>query len=213
MSKKVSPSALKGLAGCALSLAVFFSATLHAASINATIACVVSDSNYDGRGDEVNHCKGAPQLVSAAVNGRGGRGHNGTVRWQVEWNISKLKASDIQSAAIVLHTDKGSIDSLDTFLYHIAADRDGSLRPEDFQAPAEPIRDAIMPVVDGERTFTVQVTDLLRKDLNAGHRYFSIQGRVDERKSWGRGLQIVTTGDWKKRYPVLIINEPVAMTK
>jgi hypothetical protein len=171
----------------------------------AAVAGSVSDASVprDGLGDEHTPMpSGAPILVAAAVDASGGPGSNGTIRVQIEWEIAKLALTPlaIASAEVLLHTDKGSVDSLDTTFHAGTADQDGVLADADFQAPAAPIPGAVMPVPDGPPgtagTFAFDVTAPLRQAVARDRSHFSIQGRVDESLTGGgfqRGLQVHTT--------------------
>jgi hypothetical protein len=170
----------------------------------AEMAGNVADANDDGFGDEHNALPGdAPVLVSAGVGQSGGAGSNGTVRIHIEWDISTLGglASSLQSAQVLLRTNRGTIDSLDTAFYASAngdaAAGDGQLSADDFEAPLTPVAGAVMPVsgdenVDG--TFSFDVKSQLVAALEAGRRFFIVQGRVDESLVGpARGLQVYST--------------------
>jgi hypothetical protein len=167
-----------------------------------TIAGNVADSNGDHLGDNANALPGAtPVFMSAGVNQSGGAGSNGTVRMQFEWDMSNISGSvgALQSAQVVLPTNRGTIDSLDTFFYWVAASGDGNLTNSDFEAPAEQIPDAVMPVpqsmpIGGDGTFSFSVLDQLRASAQNGFTFFAIQGRVNESLTGpARGLQVRTT--------------------
>jgi hypothetical protein len=167
-----------------------------------TIAGNVADSNGDHLGDNANALPGAtPVFMSAGVNQSGGAGSNGTVRMQFEWDLSNISGSvgALQSAQVVLPTNRGTIDSLDTFFYWVAASGDGNLTNSDFEAPAEQIPDAVMPVpqsmpIGGDGTFSFSVLDQLRASAQNGFTFFAIQGRVNESLTGpASGLQVRTT--------------------
>ena len=175
---------------------------LAASLIPATIAGNVADANGDGIGDNANDLPGAaPVFMSAGVNLEGGPGSNGTVRMQFEWDMTGVVGSigSLVSAQVTLPTHRGSIDSLDTFFYWIGASGDGKLTNSDFQAPAEQIPDAKMPVPESmpagaEGTFSFSVLDQLRAAATNGYSFFAIQGRVNERLTGSaRGLEVRTT--------------------
>jgi hypothetical protein len=154
----------------------------------ATIAGNVADSNGDHLGDNVNALPGsAPVFMSAGVNQSGGPGSSGTVRMQFEWDTSSFIRSvgSLQSAQVILPTNRGTIDSLDTFFYWVGASGDGNLTNSDFEAPAELIPNAVMPVppstpVGADGTFSFNVLDQVRASAQNGFSFFAIQGRVDE---------------------------------
>ena len=168
----------------------------------ATVAGNVADSNGDHLGDNANALPGStPVFMSAGVNQAGGAGSSGTVRMQFEWDMSGITglAGALQSAQVVLPTNRGSVDSLDTSFYWVAASGDGILTNSDFQAPAEVIPDAVMKVpptmpVGSDGTFSFSVLAQLRASAQNGHTFFAIQGRVDESLAGpARGLQVRTT--------------------
>ena len=166
------------------------------------IAGNVADANFDGFGDNANALPGStPVFMSAGVNGLGGAGSNGTVRMQFEWDMSSIVGSvdALQSASIVLPTHRGTIDSLDTFFYWVAASGDGNLTNSDFESPAEQISDAVMSVppsmpIGADGTFSFSVLAQLRAAAKNGHTFFAIQGRVNESLTGSaRGLEVRTT--------------------
>ncbi|HEX9637472.1 MAG TPA: Ig-like domain-containing protein, partial [Acidobacteriota bacterium] len=170
----------------------------------AEIAGNTADADNNGFGDNHNDLPGpAPVLMSAGVDQAGGAGSNGVVRMQIEWDVSGLKslAGSLESADVILHTNKGTVDSLDTFFYLGSFDQDLLLTDSDFEAPATQIPGVVMPVpavpsgTDG--TFSFDVEGLLNGVLLDDTRdSFSIQGRVNESLVGGgamRGLQVRTT--------------------
>ncbi|MGH9420694.1 MAG: hypothetical protein ACRD3J_12020, partial [Thermoanaerobaculia bacterium] len=94
-----------------------------------------------------------------------------------------------------------TVDSLDTTFYWVATGGDGLLTNSDFESPAEPISDAVMPVpptmpVGADGTFSFSVLSQIREAARNGHAFFAIQGRVDEGASGpARGLEVRTTAD------------------
>jgi len=166
-----------------------------------TIAGNVADSNGDGLGDNANALPGStPVFMSAGVNQSGGAGSNGTVRMQFEWDLSNIgSAGSLQSAQVVLPTNRGTVDSLDTFFYWVSTSGDGNLTNSDFEAPAEQIPDAVMQVpptmpIGSDGTFSFSVLDQLRASAQNGFTFFAIQGRVNESLTApARGLQVRTT--------------------
>jgi hypothetical protein len=172
----------------------------------AEVAGNVADANGDGFGDNHNDLPGAtPVLMSAAVDASGGAGSNGTVRMQIEWNVSGIRglADSLTSAGVTLHTNKGTVDALDTHFFVGSANQDALLTDGDFQAPATQLAGVTMPVPAGPNgtlgSFSFDVLDALRKALrNETTDVFSIQGRVDEGlagQGFQRGLQVYTTAD------------------
>jgi Bacterial Ig domain len=166
------------------------------------IAGNVADANGDGLGDNANALPGStPVFMSAGVSQSGSAGSNGTVRMQFEWDMSSIagSASALQSAVVILPTNRGTSDSLDTFFYWVAASGDGNLTNSDYQAPAERIPDAVMQVpqsmqVGADGTFSFSVLDQVRAAAANGYSFFAIQGRVDESVTGSaRGLQVRTT--------------------
>jgi len=179
----------------------------------AQVACSVSDRNGDNKGDEACPCKGTPLLTSAGANFRGGGpGYNGTVRWQIEWDISSLRGRKIQSAAATISTFKGSVDTENTNIFHVTKDEDGLLTPSDFESPVNKIAIPPMTVIPGESAFTFNVKELLNRDLAKGNRFFSIQGRIaiPSTTKMVRGLQIYTTcvdrPDTNPKHPTLLVH-------
>ena len=127
-------------------------------------------------------------------------GIQGVMRVQIEWNISTLPntAAGIQSAEVMLRTERGTVDSLDTVFFAGTAEQDGVLAVSDFQAPASSISGVTMPVPAGSvagdtGTFVFDVTNEVKAARTAGRNFFSVQGRVNEALAGGgfkRGLQI-----------------------
>ncbi|HSR67473.1 MAG TPA: hypothetical protein VLU25_05985 [Acidobacteriota bacterium] len=121
----------------------------------------------------------------------------GIARIQMEWDIANVPL-EIESATVILTTEKGTVDSLDTFFFVGTAEQDGLLRVSDFEAPANPLSGVVMPVPAGipagqEGTFAFDVTASLQGAVAAGLDFFSVQGRVNESLAGGgpaRGLQI-----------------------
>ena len=88
---------------------------------------------------------------------------------QFEWDMSSIAGlvGALQSAQVVLPTNRGSIDSLDTSFYWVATSGDGTLTNSDFEAPAEVISDAVMKVppampIGSDGTFSFSVLAQLR---------------------------------------------------
>jgi hypothetical protein len=177
---------------------------LAAVAFGAAVAGNVADSNTDGFGDNHNALPGStPVLMSAGVGQSGGAGSNGTVRMEFEWDITNYNslADSLVSASVLLHTNRGTSDSADTFFHWIGADNDGLLTDSDYERTAEVIGDAVMPVpssqlVGEDGTFSIDVLAEVRAAMRAGNTHFSIQGRVNETQAGPvRGLQVYTTAD------------------
>ncbi|HEV8580133.1 MAG TPA: Ig-like domain-containing protein [Thermoanaerobaculia bacterium] len=168
----------------------------------AEIAGNVADSDANGLGDNHNALPGsAPVFISAGVGQSGDAGSNGTVRIQVEWDLSGLQGiGTLTSASVLLHTHRGTVDSLDTSFFAVAGG-DGLLTDSDFQSPGEAIAGAVMPVpplsvlpLGADGTFSFDVIGPLRAAITAGASFFSIQGRVNESLTGpARGLEVRST--------------------
>ena len=170
--------------------------TLHPAAIAGNVA----DSDANGLGDNANALPGSvPVFMSAGVNQVGGAGSSGTVRMQFEWDMSSIVGSlgSLTSAQVVLPTNRGTIDSLDTFFYWVSASADGNLTNSDFESPAQQIAGVVMPVppemqIGADGTFSFNVLSQLQ--ASSSFSFFAIQGRVDEiNATSGRSLQVRTT--------------------
>ena len=194
----------------------------HAAVLDPVeIAGNVADANGDGFGDNANALPGStPVFMSAGVGQSGGPGSNGTVRMQFEWDMSQFitgSAGSLVGAQVILPTNRGTIDSLDTFFYWVGASGDGNLTNSDFEAPAEKIPGVVMPVpqsmpIGGDGTFTFSVLDQVRASAASGFSFFAIQGRVDESfNGSARGLQVRTTASLNvsdNNVPALALETP-----
>ena len=170
----------------------------------AAVAGNVADADEDGFGDNHNDLPGAtPVLMSAAVDSEGGAGSNGIVRMQVEWNVSGIRglAGSLSAASVILTTNKGTVDALDTSFWAGTADQDGALTDSDFEAPATQLAGVTMPVPavpnGTQGSFSFDVLAPLRAALRDDTLdVFSVQGRVDEElagQGSQRGLQVYTT--------------------
>lgn len=145
-------------------------------------------------------------------------GVHGVARVEIEWDILSLAGTELELASVVLTTNKGSIDSLDTFFFVGDGDQDGVLAVSDFEAPATQIPGVVMPVpavAPGiEGTFSFDVTTAVREALADQQSFFSIQGRVDEGLAGGgsaRGLQVYSSASGNlslDREPQLLITVP-----
>ena len=167
-------------------------------TLGAAVAGNVADSDADTFGDNVNSLPGSgPVFVSAGVLQAGGAGSNGTVRIHSEWDITSFPSTSLESAEVLLNTNRGATDSVDTFFFYGTAEGNGTLEVTDFETPATQISGVMMPVtgtvgVDG--TFTLDVTAALQSAITAGFNYFTLQGRVDESSlTAARGLQVRST--------------------
>jgi Big-like domain-containing protein len=170
----------------------------------ADVAGNVADSNADAAGDNHNALPGSvPLLMSAGVSQSGGAGSNGTVRMQIEFDLSSAGplSSSLQTATVHLHTHRGTVDSLDTKFFALAADNDGLLTDSDFAGTGELV--TTMPVpslsampIGSDSTFSFDVIGELRAAIAAGHSILAIQGRVDESLAGpARGLEVYTSAD------------------
>ena len=192
-------SAPSGLTSAARSLV--FTAQPAAFLDGAEIAGGVADATDDGFGDEHNALPGgAPVFASASVGFTGGgAGSNGTARFHVEWDISGL-GTGLDTAEVILHTHRGTIDSLDTFFFS-GAGGNGTLEDTDFEATMEQVQGVVMSVppledmpVGSDGTFTFDVKAQLEAAIAAGASFFSVQGRVNETLTGpARGLEIRTS--------------------
>jgi hypothetical protein len=162
-------------------------------SLGAQIAGNVADENADGSGDNHNNLPGsAPVLMAAAKNATGDPGSNGVVRMQIEWDISGLRnvGHQLQSARVVLNTQRSSDDSEDTQFFvgdPEAMNEDGLLTDDDFEMGLlsdefAPVLVATMPVPDvptgTEGSFDFDVLDGLKAVMAESRTFFSVQGRV-----------------------------------
>jgi hypothetical protein len=175
---------------------------LAATLVPVAIAGNVADSNNDNLGDNANALPGSvPVFMSAGVNQSGGAGSNGTTRMQFEWDMSGISGSlgSLQSAQVILPTHRGTTDAANTFFFWGGVSGDGNLTNSDFEAAAEQIPDAVMPVppsmpVGGDGTFSFSVLGQLRAAAQNGFSFFTIQGRVNESLAGTqRGLEVRTT--------------------
>ncbi len=166
------------------------------------IAGNVADANGDQLGDNVNALPGpTPVFMSAGVNQGGTAGSGGTTRMQFEWDMAGISGSlsNLQSADVILPTNRGTVDSLDTFFYAAGVSGDGNLTSSDFEAPAEQIPGAVMPVppsmqIGADGNFSFSVLGQIRAAAQAGFSFFAVQGRVNESLAGpARGLQVRTT--------------------
>ena len=129
---------------------------------------------------------GFPSLISSAVDSSGAVGFNGTVRTQIEWDLSSITVTDpdeIHSAIVTLTTEIGAGSDVDTAFFVGTGVQDGLLSEDDFEAGAIPLPNVIMPVPAGspgdEGTFIFDVTNGLKEAVKFSLGFLSIQGRVD----------------------------------
>lgn len=187
----------------------------------AEVGGTVADSNNDGIGD--NHMAlpaSVPVFMSAGVGQSGGPGSNGTVRMQFEWDITAFDGSmgALRTAQVILHTHRGTVDSLNTKFFHVQTMNDGALTDGDFAAAsAERIPGVLMDVppsmqVGDESTFSFDVFGELKTSVESGLNYFVLQGRVDEATpGTARGLEVrtsVSTNQDDFLDPVLSLTTP-----
>jgi hypothetical protein len=185
--------------------------TPHAAFLEpAAVAGNVADADNNGFGDNHNALPGSvPVFMSAGAGQSGGPGSNGTVRMQMEWDLTNISGSVNQ-----LH--RGVTDSAATFFYWSSVSGDGALSDSDFEAAAERISGAVMPVppsmaIGDTGTFSFSVLDHLRAAVQLGHTHFVVQGRIDESLAGPvRGLEVRTTasGNLPSDVPSLSIATP-----
>ncbi len=165
----------------------------------AEIAGNVADADANGLGDNHNPLPGpVPVLVSAGVGQSGGAGSNGTTRVQIEWDISNPGGA-FTGASVVLHTERGTVDALDTFFF-AGASGNGTLEDADFESALEaaggpmPVPDLSVQPVGAEGTFSFDVLGPLNAAIAAGAHFFTVQGRVVETSAGpARGLQVHST--------------------
>lgn len=174
----------------------------HAAFLSpAAVAGNVADADENGFGDNANAFPGpVPVFMSAGVDQSGGPGSNGTVRMQIEWDLTGFSnlADVLQSANVTLPTHRGTTDSLDTQFYWLTGENDGALTTSDFESDGERIGGAVMGVppipIGTDASFSFDVLDEVRTAMRLGRNVFAIQGRVDESLSGpARGLEVRTT--------------------
>ena len=188
----------------------------------AAVAGNVADANGDGFGDNHNQLPGSvPVLMSAGVGLSGGPGSNGTVRMHFEWDVTNISSivDSLATATVILHTNRGTIDSLDTTFYFVGDEGDGQLSDSDYDRPAEVLR-VIMKVpptmpVGSDGTFAFDVLEPLKAAIHAGFTHFSLQGRVNETtQGSARGLQVYTTASGNgPKAPQLAVSTAVAASR
>ena len=185
----------------------------------AEVAGNVADADENGFGDNHNDnlAGGVPVLVSAGVDQSGGPGSNGTTRIQMEWDISSLTApiTGETSAQIMLTTNRGTTDSLNTFFF-AGPGGNGTLEDNDFESgnAFEPLG-VVMPVtglVGADGTFSFDIRSALNDAISASAQFFTVQARVDETLTGpARGLQIYSSADNTLndgKLPGLVLSSP-----
>ena len=168
----------------------------------AEVAGNVADSDADGFGDNHNDnlANGAPVFVYALVGGPTGSGNGGigTARIQIEWDISQIgPIGNDSTARVILTTNRGTVDALDTYFF-AGGGGNGTLENSDFEANLEPLPGVVMPVTGSQGadgTFSFDVKDALNAAIASGATFFTVQARVDENLTSGRGLGIYSTAD------------------
>ena len=185
--------------------------------VPADVAGNVADDTADGFGDNHNDdlANGAPVFVYAAVGSTGGPGSNGTVRIQIEWDISQIgPVGSGSTAEVTLTTNRGATDALDTYFF-AGPGGNGTLEDGDFEAAnLEQQQGVVMPVTGAQGadgTFTFDVKNALNDAIASGATFFTIQARVDESLTSGRGLGVYSTADNPLndgKVPALILTSP-----
>ncbi|HEV8240637.1 MAG TPA: hypothetical protein VGS57_14805 [Thermoanaerobaculia bacterium] len=166
----------------------------------AEVAGNVADADTNGFGDNHNDnlAAGAPVFIYAAVGSTGGNGSNGTVRIEIEWDISQIgPIGPSGTAQLTLTTNRGATDSLNTYFF-AGGGGNGTLENSDFEASLEPLPGVVMPVTGSQGadgTFSFDVKDALNAAIANGSTFFTVQARVDENLTSGRGLGIYSTAD------------------
>jgi Big-like domain-containing protein len=182
----------------------------------AEVAGNVADDTADGFGDNHNDnlAGGTPVFINAGVGLSGGNGSNGTVRIQIEWDISTLgPIGNGSTAEITLTTNRGTTDAIDTFFF-AGGGGNGTLENSDFEANLEQLQGVAMPVtgsLGADGTFSFDVKDALNDAIAAGATFFTVQGRVNETSSSGRGLGVYSSADNSLnvgKVPALILTSP-----
>jgi len=180
--------------------------------VGAAIAGNVADSTglQDGLvGDNKNNLPGAaPVLISASLSDSGGSGSDGLSRINVEWPLSGFQGATLTSATVTVNTNRGSIDSEDTFWYSFETSGDGVLTLDDMAGGIVSSGTAVatMPVPEGQQqgedgTFSFDVTSAVQTAIDNGFGHFWVHGRLSnvlEFQNPGstvRGLQVRSTAD------------------
>ena len=154
----------------------------------AVVAGEVADINGDGQGDNA----AVPQTMSAGVG----------VRMHIEFDVANFigLANELQTATVLLRTNRGADDTLATTFFAVGSNGDGQLTASDYESGAEAVPGAVMSVplnqpvgADGQYSFDILAE--LRAALQAGFTHFAIQGRASVREPEGTpsGLHVYTT--------------------
>jgi hypothetical protein len=178
----------------------------------------VADADDNGFGDNHNDLSSsAPLFVYAMADGDSGNGPGGigTARIQIEWDISQLGPIGTGSTAeVTLTTNRGATDALDTYFF-AGPGGNGTLEDSDFEAAnLEQLQGVVMPVTGAQGadgTFTFDVKGALNDAIASGATFFTIQARVDESLTDGRGLGVYSTVDNPLndgKVPALILESP-----
>ena len=186
----------------------------------AEVAGNVADADENGFGDNFNDglASGAPVFVSAGVDQSGGAGSNGTVRIQMEWDISSLTTpiGPEVSAQILLTTNRGAADSLDTFFF-AGPGGSGALEDADFESADayEQLDGVVLPVTGpqgADGTFGFDIRDVLNDAIAAGASFLTVQARVNETATGpAGGMQIYSSANnplTDGKLPGLVLSSP-----
>ena len=188
------------------------------AAVGGNVGDFVADDDALGDYHNPNLAAGAPVFVSAGVHQvLEADTAERTARIHIEWDISQFAPIGADGGAEVqLTTNRGTVDSLDTFFF-AGPGGNGTLEDSDFESAAgfEQLAGVVMPVsglqgADG--TFSFNVKETLNDAIAAGATHFIVQGRVDESLTATlRGMQIYTTADNPLndgKVPALILSSP-----
>jgi hypothetical protein len=169
----------------------------------ARLARAVQDVDEDGAGDYNTIQRGPlPALAAAALDIPREGASKRITRIHLEWDISRLAGlhADLEEAQVVLSTEQGEKDSLNTQFFIATQDNDGILTDSDFQAAMEELPVASMAAsaetAETSGTFTFDVLNSLKAALLAKRHFFAVQGRVNELlipQGTESGLKIRTT--------------------
>ena len=174
--------------------------------VGAAIAGNVADSDGDFVGDNQNALPGSsPVFISASLSDSGGAGSDGVSRINIEWPIADFANQTITSATVTLNTNRGSIDSEDTFFTAFQTTGDGVLTLSDFAGGIGASSVGTMPVpelvdqpIGADGTFSFDVTSQVQTALDTGLSHFWVHGRLSPEfpiptSGTVRGLQVRST--------------------
>ena len=153
-----------------------------------SVAIDLQTANNGSGSIECINCSPFRLITAGALTAGGTPDVQGVARLQIEWQISGLVGlvGELESADVLLHTEKGTVDSLDTFFFVGTDDQDGVLTVDDFEAPVEALPGVVMPVpaepTGTKGTFSFDVLGPLTQALSADFSAFSIQGRGRRRQ-------------------------------